>query len=103
MVPYTHSILIYGTKLSFEANSLQAMIYIFMQYIIGVVFFASRFPERWFPGKFDIFGSSHQIWHVLVFTAILTQQYALNQMADWWHGNNPQCIHSPSEMLKLFA
>ena len=36
-------------------------------YIIGAILYILRFPEKKFPGLFDYFGSSHQIFHVLVF------------------------------------
>ncbi|KAG0174623.1 hypothetical protein DFQ30_003611 [Apophysomyces sp. BC1015] len=36
-------------------------------YILGVVFYANRFPERAFPGRFDFAGmTSHAIWHIFV-------------------------------------
>lgn len=35
-------------------------------YLIGAVFYAKRFPEKQWPGKFDVLFSSHQIFHVLV-------------------------------------
>jgi len=28
---------------------------------IGAAAYVARFPERWWPQKFDLFGSSHQI------------------------------------------
>jgi len=37
-----------------------------LTYIIALVIYLGRVPERWFPGKFDYLGSSHQIWHLLV-------------------------------------
>ncbi|CDW79249.1 adiponectin receptor protein [Stylonychia lemnae] len=40
-------------------------------YIFGAGLYASKFPEKWYPGKFDIFGSSHQLFHVLIVTAAL--------------------------------
>lgn len=33
-------------------------------YIAGALLYALRLPERYFPVKFDNFGSSHQIFHV---------------------------------------
>eukprot|EP00468_Gymnochlora_sp_CCMP2014_P004230 CAMPEP_0167748324 /NCGR_PEP_ID=MMETSP0110_2-20121227/4776_1 /TAXON_ID=629695 /ORGANISM="Gymnochlora sp., Strain CCMP2014" /LENGTH=93 /DNA_ID=CAMNT_0007633329 /DNA_START=658 /DNA_END=939 /DNA_ORIENTATION=+ len=35
-------------------------------YGIGVIFFLSKYPEKAFPGYFDTFLTSHQIWHVAV-------------------------------------
>jgi adiponectin receptor len=38
-------------------------------YIIGVLVYVSRVPERFYPGKFDLWGSSHNIWHCFVVLA----------------------------------
>ena len=42
-----------------------------ISYIIGAIFYILRFPEKKFPGRFDYFGASHQIFHVLVFFGAL--------------------------------
>jgi len=36
-----------------------------------------RIPERFAPGRFDIWGSSHQIFHVLVLAAAVTHLVGL--------------------------
>ena len=41
----------------------------FSCYIIGGVFHASMWPERSFPGRFQLVGASHQIFHVFVLVA----------------------------------
>ena len=50
-----------------------ALLYGVMQmgaaYFLGIGFYASRFPEVVFPKTFDIFGSSHQLWHACVILA----------------------------------
>ena len=35
-------------------------------YGIGAIFFATRFPESYFPGQFDFVGHSHMLWHLCV-------------------------------------
>jgi adiponectin receptor len=40
-------------------------------YIVGVLIYVSRLPERWFPGRFDLLGNSHNIWHCFVVAAAL--------------------------------
>jgi len=40
-------------------------------YILGVIVYVSRIPERLYPGKFDIWGHSHQIWHFFVLSAAI--------------------------------
>jgi len=41
----------------------------FFYYGLGFCFWKYKIPERFLPGKFDIFFHSHQFWHVLVFLA----------------------------------
>lgn len=41
-------------------------------YIIGVLIFIARFPEKYFPGRFDLLGSSHNIWHFFVLAAAIS-------------------------------
>ena len=45
-------------------------------YGIGALVYATRIPERWMPGKFDIAGHSHQLFHVLVVAGAYTHYRA---------------------------
>ncbi|KAJ8567353.1 hypothetical protein K7X08_019561 [Anisodus acutangulus] len=45
-------------------------------YGIGALVYAMRVPERWMPGKFDIAGHSHQLFHVLVVAGAYTHYQA---------------------------
>jgi len=40
-------------------------------YLGGLVVYATKVPERYCPGKFDIWGHSHQIWHICVLGGIV--------------------------------
>ena len=40
-----------------------------LTYALGLVFYLLKFPEKFFPVKFDIWFNSHTIWHLLVFAA----------------------------------
>ncbi|KAJ4951719.1 hypothetical protein NE237_028551 [Protea cynaroides] len=59
-------------------------------YAIGVAFYVSRIPERWKPGKFDITGNSHQIFHVLVVAGALAHYAASMVILDFRKGS-PTC------------
>jgi hypothetical protein len=48
--------------------------------------FQARWPERSWPGSFDIWGSSHQIFHVLVVMAAASHLYGLLKAFDYHHG-----------------
>ncbi len=39
-------------------------------YVGGCLIYINRFPEKHWPGRFCIWGSSHQIWHLMVFGGI---------------------------------
>ncbi|KAJ6822791.1 heptahelical transmembrane protein ADIPOR3-like [Iris pallida] len=45
-------------------------------YGLGALVYAARIPERWKPGKFDIAGHSHQLFHVLVVAGAFTHYKA---------------------------
>ncbi|KAG5241037.1 heptahelical transmembrane protein [Salix suchowensis] len=44
-------------------------------YGLGALVYATRIPERWMPGKFDIAGHSHQLFHVLVVAGAYTHYH----------------------------
>mmetsp|Transcript_63509 Transcript_63509/g.189236 ORF Transcript_63509/g.189236 Transcript_63509/m.189236 type:complete len:278 (+) Transcript_63509:24-857(+) len=44
--------------------------------------FVTLVPERLAPGRFDLVGSSHQIWHVLIFIAVAAYGDALAAVFD---------------------
>ncbi|KAI8895796.1 hemolysin-III related-domain-containing protein [Globomyces pollinis-pini] len=53
------------------------------QFLLGSIAYAFRIPERFFPGKFDIFFHSHQIWHFLVVTGSVCLYYGLVGLIKW--------------------
>ena len=54
--------------------------------LLGVLFYAKRIPEslkRFKPGTFDIWGSSHQIFHVLVVLAVVCHLVGLVRVLEY--------------------
>ena len=51
--------------------------------ILGAFFYAARIPESIRPGKFDIWGSSHQIFHVMVVLATVVQLLGIFEAFDY--------------------
>lgn len=49
----------------------------------GATLYACRFPERMFPGKFDLAFSSHQLFHVCVVVAAAIHYKAIFQLLAW--------------------
>lgn len=64
-VPVFHLACLNGLKATwhfFEIAGLSVLMY-----ILGVIVYANRFPEKFYPGRFDYTGlTSHAIWHVFV-------------------------------------
>ncbi len=42
-----------------------------ISYVIGALMYITRIPEKLMPGKFDFFGSSHQIFHCFVILGVV--------------------------------
>ena len=58
--------------------------------LLGALIYGMRFPEKLYPGQFDIWGSSHQIFHVLVVLA--TSVHLLGVLnAFEWNYENQRC------------
>ena len=51
----------------------------------GTVIFAMLIPKRWYPKTFDIYGSSHQVMHVLVACGALSHATDLLRALDYWN------------------
>ncbi|KAK7756696.1 inc metabolism membrane protein [Diatrype stigma] len=48
-------------------------------YVLGACIYASKVPERWFPGSFDYFGNAHNLWHIAVLGGIFYHYVAMQQ------------------------
>ena len=90
--PVSHGLWLFGfermrTQIGLDWVLLQGFLY-----ILGAVIYAERVPERLRPGQFDILGSSHQIFHVLVVLAALAHLKGLVIAFDFRHsGMTAQC------------
>eukprot|EP01126_Amoeba_proteus_P005677 TRINITY_DN1193_c0_g1_i1.p1 TRINITY_DN1193_c0_g1~~TRINITY_DN1193_c0_g1_i1.p1 ORF type:complete len:163 (+),score=11.68 TRINITY_DN1193_c0_g1_i1:505-993(+) len=51
---------------------LKIVITTYAWYVLGIIFYVTRIPEYFSPGVFNIFGSSHQWWHLFVLIAQYT-------------------------------
>lgn len=60
-----------------EFSSLNHVTIVCVSFVCMTLTFALHQPERTWPGKFDIFGQSHQIFHVIVIITMSLQFRAL--------------------------
>lgn len=48
-------------------------------YFCGAIVYASKVPEKWYPGAFDYIGGSHNLWHFAVLGGILFHYRAMEE------------------------
>lgn len=48
----------------------------------GALLYITALPEAWFPGQFDIWGHSHQLWHICIFLFTVIDIHVTSDMAN---------------------
>ncbi|KAK2057091.1 hemolysin III family channel protein [Colletotrichum caudatum] len=85
VVPVLHGAAVYGRAEMEARMSLSWVVLHGAMYILGAFLYALRWPERSSPGTFDIWGSSHQIFHFFVVAAAATHLYGMAKAFDYHH------------------
>ncbi|KAH7077561.1 hemolysin-III related-domain-containing protein [Paraphoma chrysanthemicola] len=98
VVPMFHGISVYGLEHMRYAASLDWVVSQGALYIVGAAIYAARVPEKWSPGRYDIWGSSHQIFHVLVVMAAATHLVGLVKAFD--HEHSSRSVQLLENLLK---
>ncbi|KAG9845610.1 hemolysin-III channel protein Izh2, partial [Aureobasidium melanogenum] len=90
IIPVLHGIFLFGVNQLQRQIGLSWLVLQGVLYISGAAIYAARFPERLKPGSFDIWGSSHQIFHVLVLLAAASHFIGLVKAFDYEHSARAQ-------------
>nr|CCC94032.1 conserved hypothetical protein [Trypanosoma congolense IL3000] len=69
LIPITHIYLI--LPLNISTAVVEGLLLMMVLYGVGVVVYVFQVPEVFYPGRFDIYLSSHQLWHIFVLAAAL--------------------------------
>lgn len=86
VVPVLHGLRLYGWADLEVRMGLSWMLAEGALYVTGAGLYAARVPEKWAPGRFDIWGSSHQIFHFLVVAAAACHLVGLVKSANYLEG-----------------
>ncbi|OBA20551.1 HlyIII-domain-containing protein [Metschnikowia bicuspidata var. bicuspidata NRRL YB-4993] len=94
VIPVIIAANVFGKIDAFHRLSAQWLILEGLFYIVGAFLYAARIPERFchteetrckkVPGKFDIFGHLHQIFHIMVLIAAACHLKALSNCHVHW-------------------
>ncbi|XP_078154707.1 heptahelical transmembrane protein 4-like [Carex rostrata] len=82
LVPIVHKTILYADKPEALITTCYEMV-MGLFYASGVVVYTTRAPERWMPGKFDLAGQSHQLFHILVIAGAYTHYLAGLVYVSW--------------------
>jgi len=52
-------------------------------YIMGAIIYATRIPERYYPGVFDYWFHSHSLFHLFIVGAAFVHFKALLDLFEW--------------------
>jgi adiponectin receptor len=85
VIPVLHGVRLYGVAHLRNSVGLDWVIAQGVLYILGAAIYAARVPEKWSPGTYDIWGSSHQIFHVLVVVAAAAHLVGVVKAFDYKH------------------
>ncbi|TVY78554.1 ADIPOR-like receptor SPBC12C2.09c [Lachnellula suecica] len=88
VLPMTHAALQFGIAQARRQMGWDWYVGEAIFYLLGALIYSIKIPERWNPGLFDIWGSSHQIFHVCVVLGIACHLIgAVNAVA---YNNSPE-------------
>ena len=85
VIPVIHAIVFYGglvTSSQFGTAGVGPLVLMGMVYVVGLIMYTFRIPERFWPGKFDLWCQSHQIFHVCVVVGVFLHAHDILRMAS---------------------
>jgi len=91
VIPYCHFWYAWGWDACLTELRPDIMFVMGGMYIFGAVMYGARIPEKLMPGSCDLWGQSHQIFHILVVLAALLHLKGVYMMADYRYSPEGAC------------
>ncbi|KAJ6566965.1 hemolysin-III related-domain-containing protein [Mycena capillaripes] len=85
IVPLVHAVCRNGWKETSASTSFGWLLLEVVFYVGGAILYSERWPEYIWPGRFDLIGSSHQIFHICSLLAVLSHYAAISDGFRYWH------------------
>ncbi|KAF2353588.1 AdipoR/hemolysin-III-related [Trinorchestia longiramus] len=98
IIPAVHYTVREGLDVALSRAALGPLALMGVLYVLGAVFYAVRVPERWFPGKCDLWFHSHQIFHTLVVAAAFVHYHGISRMAMYRRAHG-QCTELEEDVV----
>ncbi|KAH9887093.1 hemolysin-III channel protein-like protein Izh2 [Xylariomycetidae sp. FL2044] len=91
LIPVVHALAAYGYAVQSRRMALQWVLATLIFNSLGAAAYALKFPEKWYPRRFDVFGASHQIMHIMVLFAGVAYVFGVLAAFDFLHDEGDQC------------
>ncbi|KAJ1926995.1 hypothetical protein IWQ60_003334 [Tieghemiomyces parasiticus] len=91
IVPFVHALWLVGVERAWSGFAMVWFLAMGGLYITGALIYAARVPERWFPGRFDYWFHSHQIFHLFVVAAAVSHFIGVIQTFHSHHTSGGMC------------
>jgi adiponectin receptor len=84
-IPIIYGVYLNGWSIQNQRMSIRYFLQLGLLHFTGASFYAARIPERWCPRKFDIYGASHQIMHLMVIAGAVSYAFGILEAFNYWH------------------
>jgi len=91
LIPIGYGLIKYESDIVFNYLSFVYVTVGSLLYCIGLVLYAKRIPEKYYPGLFDIWGHSHQIFHSLILIASIVFYIGIMKMVKAFNSDENIC------------
>uniref|UniRef100_A0A914VMM5 Adiponectin receptor protein n=1 Tax=Plectus sambesii TaxID=2011161 RepID=A0A914VMM5_9BILA len=81
VVPAVHFMITDGLRTLIDEAAFHWLLLMAFLYLAGAALYATRTPERFFPGKCDLWFQSHQLFHMCVVVAAFVHYHGISEMA----------------------
>ena len=89
--PIGHGLWLYGWAEMWERSGMPYWLLEGAIYGVGAALFATRWPEKKWPGRFDVWGTSHQFFHLCVVAAACAHLWGVWSAFGWSYENQRGC------------
>ncbi|KAI1119896.1 mPR-like GPCR protein [Nemania abortiva] len=91
--PVIHGCVVFGVSQMLKQSGLPGYLAQFFFLFLGAIVYGFKIPESRYPGKFDIWGSSHQFFHILVTLAAISHLTGILLAFEYSHDNRKCASH----------
>jgi adiponectin receptor len=69
-----------------------------VSFLLGMIIYVLRWPEKRWPGTFDVFGQSHQLWHICTNFGFIVMYFQMVMARNFLLDDDSPCGDTPALM-----